>query len=168
MMLLTFHSLTQEMRMTQFKKLFLTPEHAPKDPTPFNRLVLARIDLMAAYMVTHNEEMAPDLPEDVRVSCLPAPSRRRSQLTSLCHSSSAQITASSRSSALRARQQHHALIPTFFNAVHSDGDTDYIAHLFDGIADSSEASAEPLKLTTYNSCLETVDGCRRRIRSAPR
>ena len=105
MMLLTFHSLTQEMRMTQFKKLFLTPEHAPKDPTPFNGHVLARIDLMAAYMVTHNEEMAPDLPEDVRMSCLPAPSRRRRQRTSRCHSSSAQTTASSRSSALMARQR---------------------------------------------------------------
>ena len=51
--------------------------------------------------------------------------------------------------------------------VHKDGDTDFIAHLKDGIADSSEASTEPPKLTTYNSCFETVEGCRRRIRSAP-
>ena len=68
----------------------------------------------------------------------------------------------------RRQQRHHCLGPAVLMTVHSDGDTDYIAHLFDGIADSSEASAEPLKLTTYNSCLETVDGCRRRIRSAPR
>ena len=41
--------------------------------------------------------------------------------------------------------------------VHDDGETESLAHPRDGIADSSEASAEPLKLTTYNGCFETVD-----------
>ena len=40
--------------------------------------------------------------------------------------------------------------------VHNDSDTDYLAHLREGIAESSEASTEPLILTTYNSCFETV------------
>ena len=39
LMLFIFHSLTRETRPTQLKKLFLTPEHASKDPTPFHRLV---------------------------------------------------------------------------------------------------------------------------------
>ena len=66
MMLFIFHSLTRETRLTQLKKLFLVLEHAPKDPTPFHRLVLARVALMAAYMVDHIDEMAPDLLEEVR------------------------------------------------------------------------------------------------------
>ena len=39
LMLFIFHSLTRETRLTQFKKLFLTLDHASKDPTPFHRLV---------------------------------------------------------------------------------------------------------------------------------
>ena len=50
MMLFIFHSLTWETRLMQLKKLFITLEHASKDPTPFHRLVLARIALMATYM----------------------------------------------------------------------------------------------------------------------
>ena len=42
--------------------------------------------------------------------------------------------------------------------VHDDGDTDFLAHLRDGIADSSETSTEPLRLTMYNGCFETADG----------
>ena len=39
MMLFIFHSLTWETRLMQLKKLFITLEHASKDPTPFHRLV---------------------------------------------------------------------------------------------------------------------------------
>ena len=41
-------------------------EHAPKDQTPFHRLVLAQISLMASYIVDHIDEMAPYLLEEVR------------------------------------------------------------------------------------------------------
>ena len=44
-----------------------------------------------------------------------------------------------------------------FMTAHDDGDTESLAHLRDGIAESLEASTEPLKPTSYNSCFETVD-----------
>ena len=55
-----------ETRLTQIKRFFLTVEHAPNDSTPFHHIVLATTALMAAYIVTHIDEVVPDLLEDVR------------------------------------------------------------------------------------------------------
>ena len=65
MMLFIFHLPTRETRLTQPEKLFLTLEYATKDPTPFRHLVLVRIALIVEYMVTHIDETAPDMLEEV-------------------------------------------------------------------------------------------------------
>ena len=57
----------------------------------------------------------------------------------------------------RAAATTRRFVPALFMAVHNDGDADFLAHLRDSIADSSGTSTDPLRLTMYNSCFETVD-----------
>ena len=52
-------------RLTQLKKLFLIPEHSPKDQTFFDCLVLSWIALMVSDMVDHFDERAMDIIEKV-------------------------------------------------------------------------------------------------------
>ena len=49
---------------TQLKQLLIVLEHVPKETTPFQRLVIYRVVLMAVFMVDHIDEMASDFPED--------------------------------------------------------------------------------------------------------
>ena len=57
--------------------------------------------------------------------------------------------------------------PQVFMTVHDDGETESLAHLLHSITDRSEAAMELAKLTTYNSCFETVDGLLKENPSAP-
>lgn len=75
MTLFIFHSLTWETRLMQLKKLFLTLDHASKDPTLFHRLVLARIALMAAYMSRISTRWRPIRSRRSAMCYLLAPSR---------------------------------------------------------------------------------------------
>ena len=42
--------------------------------------------------------------------------------------------------------------------VRDEGEADFLTRLLHSITDRSEAATELTKLTTYNSCFETVDG----------
>ena len=44
-----------------------------------------------------------------------------------------------------------------FTIVRDDGEADFLTRLLHSITDRSEAATELAKLTTYNSCFETVD-----------
>ena len=57
---------TRKTGPTQLKKRFINIEHALKDRTLFNNLVHSRVVLVAAYIVDHDDEMAPDVNDEVR------------------------------------------------------------------------------------------------------
>ena len=111
------------------------------------------------YTVAHIDEMVSDLLEDVYNMLLSRTITTKASTDvelPLFRSADSRVVTELRAerSAATTRRFVHAL----FMTVHNDGDTDFLVHLRDGIADSLEASTDPLRLTTYNSCFETVDG----------
>ena len=120
------------------------------------------------YTVAHIDEMVSDLLEDVYNMLLSRTITTKASTDvelQLFLSADSRVVTELRAerSAATTRRFVHAL----FMTVHNDGDTDFLVHLRDGIADSSEASTDPLRLTTYNSCFETVDGLLKENPSAP-